>query len=117
MGSAPPVAVFDCPRSARALRAGVGDFRHLRHVDAVGAAGADWTITNATPPKRVDKPGAAADDATAALGDGTLTLKFVLSRLDANVGKRVSVSGILIGAGGANGINVSQVSKVADTCP
>jgi len=46
-----------------------------------------------------------------------MTLKFVLSRLDANVGKRVSVSGILIGAGGADGINVSQVSKVADTCP
>ena len=36
-----------------------------------------------------------------------MTLKFVLSRLDANVGKRVSVSGILLGAGGADGINVS----------
>src|SRR5262245_29682701 len=80
-------------------------------------AGADWTITNATLPKRIEKPGAAPDDATAALGDRTVTLKFVLGRLDANVGKRVSVSGILIGAGGADGINVSQVSKVADTCP
>jgi mono/diheme cytochrome c family protein len=80
-------------------------------------AGADWTITNATAPLRIEKPGAGADDATAALGDSTVTLKFVLSRLDANVGKRVSVSGILIGAGGADGINVSMVSKVADTCP
>ena len=80
-------------------------------------AGADWTITNATLPKRVEKTGAAPDDATAALGDRTMTLKFVLSRLDANVGKRVSVSGILIGAGGTDGINVSSVSKVADTCP
>jgi mono/diheme cytochrome c family protein len=80
-------------------------------------AGADWTITNATLPKRVEKTGAAADDATAALGDRTMTLKFVLSRLDANVGKRVSVSGILIGTGGADGINVSSVSKVADSCP
>jgi mono/diheme cytochrome c family protein len=80
-------------------------------------AGADWTITNATAPKRAEKPGAVPDDATTALGDRTVTLKFVLSRLDANVGKRVSVSGILIGAGGADGINVSQVSKVADTCP
>ena len=80
-------------------------------------AGADWTITNATLPKRVEKPGAAPDDATASLGDRTMTLKFVLSRLDANVGKRVSVSGILIGAGGADGINVSMVSKVADSCP
>ena len=80
-------------------------------------AGADWTITNATLPRRVEKPGAAPDDATAALGDRTMTLKFVLSRLDANVGKRVSVSGILLGAGGADGINVSLVSKVADACP
>ena len=79
--------------------------------------GADWTITNATAPRRVEKPGAAAEDATAALGDRTVKLKFVLSRLDATVGKRVSVSGIRIGAGGADGINVSQVSKVADTCP
>jgi len=79
--------------------------------------GADWIITNATAPRRVEKPGAGADDATMALGDKTVKLKFVLSRLDANVGKRVSVSGILIGAGGADGINVSQVSKVGDTCP
>jgi len=80
-------------------------------------AGADWTITNATLPKRVEKTGATPDDATAALGERTMTLKFVLSRLDANVGKRVSVSGILMGAGGADGINVSSVSKVADSCP
>jgi hypothetical protein len=65
----------------------------------------------------VEKPGAAPDDATASLGERTMTLKFVLGRLDANVGKRVSVSGILIGAGGADGINVSLVSKVADACP
>jgi mono/diheme cytochrome c family protein len=80
-------------------------------------AGADWTITNATAPMRIEKPGAAADDGTKALGDRTVALKFVLSRLDANVGKRVSVSGILMGAGGADGINVSMVSKVGDTCP
>jgi S-disulfanyl-L-cysteine oxidoreductase SoxD len=80
-------------------------------------AGSDWTITNATAPQRVEKPGAGTDDATKELGDRTVTLKFVLSRLDANVGKRVSVSGILIGAGGADGINVSMVSKVGDSCP
>ena len=80
-------------------------------------SGADWTITNATAPTRTEKPGAVPDDATTALGDRTVTLKFVLSRIDANVGKRVSVSGILIGAGGADGINVSQVSKVGESCP
>jgi hypothetical protein len=80
-------------------------------------SGADWTITSATAPLRVDKGGVGADDPTRELGDRTLTLKFVLSRLDANVGKRVSVSGILIGAGGADGINVSTVTRVGDTCP
>lgn len=79
--------------------------------------GADWTVTNATAPRRIEKPGAGADDGTVALGDRTVTLKFVLSRLDASVGKRVSVSGMLIGAGGADGINVSQVIRVGETCP
>jgi mono/diheme cytochrome c family protein len=80
-------------------------------------SGADWTITNATAPRRIEKPGSSPEDATVALGDRTVALKFVLSRLDASVGKRVSVSGLLIGAGGADGINVSQVNRVGDTCP
>jgi mono/diheme cytochrome c family protein len=80
-------------------------------------SGADWTITNATAPLRVDKPGVGTDDPTRDLGDHTMTLKFVLSRLDPHVGKRVSVSGILLGAGGAEGINVSTVTRVAETCP
>jgi hypothetical protein len=80
-------------------------------------SGADWTITNATAPQRVDKGGVGTDDATRDLGERTLALKFVLSRLDASVGKRVSVSGILMGAGGADGINVSTVTRVAETCP
>jgi len=80
-------------------------------------SGADWTITNASAPLRVDKPGVGTDDPTRELGNRTMALKFVLSRLDTNVGKRVSVSGILIGAGGADGINVSSVTRVGDTCP
>ena len=80
-------------------------------------SGADWTITNATAPLRVDKAGVGTDDPTRDLGDRTMALKFVLSRLDTHVGKRVSVSGILLGAGGAEGINVSAVTRVADTCP
>lgn len=79
--------------------------------------GADWSITNATAPRRVDKPGTAPEDATTELGDRTMALKFVLSRLDASVGKRVSVSGLLLGAGGSDGINVSMVTRVGDTCP
>ena len=46
-----------------------------------------------------------------------MTLKFVLSRLDSYVGQRMSASGLLIGTGGADGLNVSSVSRVAQTCP
>jgi S-disulfanyl-L-cysteine oxidoreductase SoxD len=80
-------------------------------------SGADWTLTSATAPERANDTKPGPDDATRALGDGKVALKFVLSRLDAHVGKRVSVSGLLLGAGGADGINVSTVSPVADTCP
>jgi len=50
-------------------------------------------------------------------GDRTTTLKFVLTRLDSFVGQRMSVTGMLIGAGGANGINVTTVNRVGETCP
>jgi len=33
------------------------------------------------------------------------------------VGSRVAVSGLLIGAGGADGINVTGVTRVAPKCP
>jgi hypothetical protein len=45
-----------------------------------------------------------------------MTLKFVLTRLDGFVGQRLSVSGILLGAGGADGINVTTVNRVAESC-
>ena len=64
----------------------------------------------------VQFPEAVPEDATRQLGDRTMTLKFVLTRLDPNIGKRMSVSGILIGPGGRDGINVTTVSRVAETC-
>jgi len=80
-------------------------------------SGADWTLTNTTVPQRIDKTGAVPEDATRALGDRTMTLKFVLNRLDSFVGQRMAVTGILIGAGGVNGINVATVNRVAEACP
>jgi mono/diheme cytochrome c family protein len=80
-------------------------------------AGSDWTLTSATAPQRIEKTGPTPEDATRALGDRTVTLKFVLTRLDTFVGQRMSVSGMLMGTGGAEGINVATVNKVADTCP
>ena len=79
--------------------------------------GSDWTLTSATVPQRIEKTGAVPEDATRALGHRTMTLKFVLNRLDSFVGQRMSVSGILIGAGGVNGINVATVNRVAEACP
>ena len=87
-----------------------------RVVGCLAKNGNDWVLTTATAPIRIDKTGAAPEDATRALGDRTVTLKFVLTRLDANVGKRMSVSGILIGPGGRDGINVTTINRVADAC-
>jgi hypothetical protein len=46
-----------------------------------------------------------------------MTLKFVVTRLEPLAGSRVAVSGLLIGAGGADGINVTTVTRVAEKCP
>ena len=104
-----------------APKGGGGELPNNTLVRIVGClapkAGADWTVTNATAPERTEKSVAGPDDATRPLGDRTTALKFVLMRLDAHVGKRVSVTGLTIGAGGADGINVSTVSPVANTCP
>jgi len=80
-------------------------------------SGADWTLTSATEPQRIDKTGAVPEDATRPLGTRTMALKFVLSRIDGFLGQRMAVTGILLGAGGANGINVATVNRVAETCP
>ena len=86
-------------------------------VGCLAKSGSDWVVTNATAPARIDKTGPRAEDATRPLGDRTTTLKFVLTRIDSFVGQRVAVSGMLIGAGGADGINVATVNRVAETCP
>jgi mono/diheme cytochrome c family protein len=88
----------------------------VRVVGCLAKNGSDWVLTRATAPERVDKTGVGPEDASRPLGDGTATLKFVLTRLDTFVGQRMSVSGMLIGAGGANGINVSTVNRVAEAC-
>jgi mono/diheme cytochrome c family protein len=80
-------------------------------------SGSDWTLTNATEPERIDKTTVGPEDATRSLGSRTTALKFVLSRLDQHVGKRMSVTGLTLGKGGVDGINVSTVNRVGETCP
>ena len=89
----------------------------VRVVGCLARNGNEWALTNATAPVRVEKTQSDAGDASVPLGTGKVPLKFVLTKLDAFVGHRMSVSGMLIGAGGVDGINVAVVNRVADTCP
>jgi hypothetical protein len=88
-----------------------------RVVGCLAKSGSGWVLTNATTPERIDAAGVGPDDATRPLGTGTIALKFVLSRLDSFAGQRMSASGILIGTGGSDGLNVSSVNRVAQACP
>jgi len=88
-----------------------------RVVGCLAKSGSDWVLTSATAPVRIERTGVGPDDATRPLGSRTTTLKFVLTRLDSYLGQRMSASGLLIGAGGADGLNVTTVNRVAETCP
>jgi mono/diheme cytochrome c family protein len=89
----------------------------VRVVGCLARSGSEWVLTSATAPERIERTGVGPEDASRPLGNRAMPLKFVLTRLDSFVGQRMSVSGILIGAGGANGLNVTTVNRVAPTCP
>lgn len=89
----------------------------VRVVGCLSRNGTGWMVTRATAPERAEHVGAGSDNATRALGSRTMALKFVLTKLDPLAGSRVVVSGLLIGAGGADGINVTTVNRVAPKCP
>lgn len=88
-----------------------------RVVGCLVRSGSDWVVTSATNPERAELAQKAGADATRPLGSRAIPLKFVLTRLDPLAGSRVAVSGLLIGAGGADGINVTAVNRVAPKCP
>jgi mono/diheme cytochrome c family protein len=88
-----------------------------RVVGCLARSGADWVVTRATTPERAERAAAAEEDASRPLGSRTMPLKFVITRLDALAGSRVAVSGLLIGEGGVDGINVTTVNRVAQKCP
>ena len=89
----------------------------VRVVGCLARNGSDWVLTSATAPQRVERTGSVPEDAIRPLGDRTTMLKFVLTRLDSFVGQRMSVTGLLIGPGGTDGLNVTTVNRVAETCP
>jgi mono/diheme cytochrome c family protein len=88
-----------------------------RVVGCLARNGTDWVVTKATTPERAERAVPDGEEATRPLGSRTIPLKFVVTRLDALAGSRVAVSGLLIGADGADGINVTAVSRVAQKCP
>jgi mono/diheme cytochrome c family protein len=89
----------------------------VRVVGCLARNGIDWVLTSATVPERIERTTVGPEDASRPLGNRTTALKFVLTRLDSFAGQRLSVSGILIGAGGVDGLNVTTVNRVAETCP
>jgi cytochrome c5 len=87
-----------------------------RVVGCLARNGSDWAVTRATTPERAENaPG--GQDATRPLGNRTIPLKFVVTKLDPLSGSRVVVNGLLIGADGVDGINVTNVTRVAEKCP
>ena len=89
----------------------------VRVLGCLNRSGPDWVITRATRPERAEREASGGQDAARPPGNRTMPLKFVVTRLDALAGSRVAVTGLLIGAGGADGINVTGVSRVAEKCP
>jgi S-disulfanyl-L-cysteine oxidoreductase SoxD len=79
------------------------------------AADGSWRVVRATPPVRTTA-GAAKPAADGPLGNREYALKFVLRPLASIVGHRVAVTGLLIGEGGADGLNVNTVDSLATTC-
>jgi S-disulfanyl-L-cysteine oxidoreductase SoxD len=88
-----------------------------RVVGCLAKSGADWVVMRATNPERAESVAPGVDDASRPLGSRTIPLKFVVTHLDPLAGSRVAVSGLLIGAGGMDGINVTTVNRVAQKCP
>jgi mono/diheme cytochrome c family protein len=73
-----------------------------------------WRVVNGAAPVRV--LAGRTPDAKRALGTREYPLLFVITRLDAFVGRRVSATGKLVGEGGAGGIEVSTIAPVSETC-
>jgi S-disulfanyl-L-cysteine oxidoreductase SoxD len=78
-------------------------------------ANREWSLTSGTLPVRVMEANVPADTGLP-LGQRQYALKFVLKSLEKFVGYRMVVTGLLLGDGGVNGLNVSTVDPVSETC-
>ena len=73
----------------------------------------EWRLVQGSVAERAE---GLAGNPDRALGDRSYPLLFVLSPLDEWVGHRLAVTGLLVGDGGADGINVNTIESIADTC-
>jgi S-disulfanyl-L-cysteine oxidoreductase SoxD len=87
-----------------------------RVVGCLAPRGADgsWQLTKASRPERSAATLPPAGET--ALADRSYQLKFVLTNLTKFVGHKMAVTGLLLGDGGRDGINVNTVTSVADKC-
>jgi S-disulfanyl-L-cysteine oxidoreductase SoxD len=90
-----------------------GAFVHVVGCLARGS-GRDWRLLQGTPPSRVLT--GESFDVNVPLGDREYTLMFVLTSLDKFVGHRMSVRASLMGDGGKEGLNVTSITSVSETC-
>ena len=101
-------------------RDGPGDLPDTTLARIVGClqkSGSGWRLVKASRPQRVTPANQGATvAANAPLGDREIALMFVLTRLDKYAGYKMVATGALIGDGGANGINVTTVTPVAEKC-
>ncbi len=87
-----------------------------RVVGCLERSGTQWRLVKASRPERVTPGNQGAAATSVPLGSGQFNLMFVLTRLDKYAGFKMLATGALIGDGGANGINVTTVTPVAEKC-
>jgi mono/diheme cytochrome c family protein len=110
-GSAAGVAIV---RKDGSTELPAGSFVQVVGCLARGDKPGQWTLQRASAPARV----LAGDSSNAdtPLGDRQFALLFVLTPLEKFVGHRMSVQGSLVGPGGTEGVNVTTVRSVSESC-
>lgn len=82
------------------------------------ASDGTWRLVKATAPVRTRSgtAGSNANPPAAPTQNREYALKFVLTPLDNLLGHRLAVTGLLIGEGGKDGVNLSSTTSLSATC-
>ncbi|MEQ1731034.1 MAG: cytochrome c [Vicinamibacterales bacterium] len=86
-----------------------------RVVGCLEKVGSNFQLVKGTRPVRSDQQ-TTTTAATVPLGDRTYPLKFLVTPLDRYVGYRMTATGLLLGTGGRDGLNVDTVVPVTQMC-